>query len=55
MGVSRQTLGRLLEAAHRKVTHALCEGSALRIEGGSYHLPGNRCPRCVPHRHPEHP
>ena len=36
MGVSRATFGRVLDAAHRKVTQALVGGLALRIEGGSY-------------------
>jgi predicted DNA-binding protein (UPF0251 family)/predicted Fe-Mo cluster-binding NifX family protein len=35
MAISRQTFGRLLEGAHRKVTQALVEGQALRIEGGA--------------------
>jgi predicted DNA-binding protein (UPF0251 family) len=34
MGVSRQTLGRILESARRKVAGALVMGRALRIEGG---------------------
>jgi predicted DNA-binding protein (UPF0251 family) len=34
MGVSRQTFGRIIEAAHRKVAEALCHGKALQIEGG---------------------
>ena len=46
MGTSRATFGRLLDEAHRKVTRALLEGLALRIEGGSYHLAGESCPRC---------
>jgi predicted DNA-binding protein (UPF0251 family)/predicted Fe-Mo cluster-binding NifX family protein len=37
MGISRQTFGRLLERAHQKVTQALVEGQALRIEGGTFH------------------
>ncbi|MCX6831731.1 MAG: DUF134 domain-containing protein, partial [candidate division Zixibacteria bacterium] len=28
MGVSRQTFGRIIEAAHRKVAEALCHGKA---------------------------
>ncbi|BDU73565.1 hypothetical protein METEAL_27390 [Mesoterricola silvestris] len=36
MGVSRATFGRVLDAAHRKVTEALVGGLALRIEGGAY-------------------
>jgi len=34
MGVSRQTVGRILESARRKVAEALVQGKALRIEGG---------------------
>ena len=34
MGVSRQTVGRTLDAAHRKVAEALFGGKAIRIEGG---------------------
>jgi predicted DNA-binding protein (UPF0251 family) len=47
MAISRQTFGRLLDAAHQKVTRALSDGLALRIEGGSYHVQGDpACPRC---------
>lgn len=38
MGVSRATFGRVLDAAHRKVSRALVEGRALRIEGGSFRV-----------------
>ena len=34
MQVSRQTVGRILEAGRRKVADALVHGKALRIEGG---------------------
>ena len=34
MGVSRQTFGRIIEGARRKVAGALVDGKALRIEGG---------------------
>lgn len=34
MGVSRQTFGRIVEAARKKVADALVNGKALRIEGG---------------------
>ncbi|MCE1229973.1 MAG: DUF134 domain-containing protein [Firmicutes bacterium] len=40
MGVSRATFGRVLDMAHRKVTKALVEGCALRIEGGVFRTPG---------------
>jgi predicted DNA-binding protein (UPF0251 family) len=47
MGVSRATFGRVLEQAHRKVTRALVEGCALRIEGGSFTTIGpERCEHC---------
>jgi len=48
MGVSRATFGRVLDAAHRKVTKALVEGCALRIEGGSFCMIGpERCKLCL--------
>jgi uncharacterized protein len=34
MNVSRQTFGRIVEAARQKVARVLTEGFALRIEGG---------------------
>ena len=47
MGVSRATFGRVLDAAHRKVTKALVDGCALRIQGGSFCMIGpERCERC---------
>ncbi len=47
MGVSRATFGRVLDAAHRKVTTALVDGCALRIEGGSFCMVGPElCERC---------
>lgn len=33
MQISRQTFGRVLESAHKKVAQALIEGKAIRIEG----------------------
>jgi predicted DNA-binding protein (UPF0251 family) len=47
MGVSRPTFGRVLEAAHRKVTRALVEGRTLHIAGGSFCAEApERCARC---------
>ena len=46
MGVSRATFGRVLDAAHRKVTEALVSGCALRIEGGAYRIGSEKCERC---------
>ena len=49
MSVSRQTFGRIVEAAHRKLADVIVNGKALRIEGGPVSLAGAvplRCPRC---------
>ncbi|MFZ1615529.1 MAG: DUF134 domain-containing protein [Holophaga sp.] len=47
MGVSRATFGRVLDIAHRKVTKALVDGCALRIEGGFFCMTDPaRCERC---------
>jgi predicted DNA-binding protein (UPF0251 family)/predicted Fe-Mo cluster-binding NifX family protein len=35
MGVSRQTFGRIVERARRKVAAAIIEGKALRVDGGA--------------------
>jgi predicted DNA-binding protein (UPF0251 family) len=50
MGVSRQTIQRMITEARAKVIEALVTGKALRIEGGSYILKEGggryRCGRC---------
>ncbi len=49
MGVSRQTFGRALGSARRKVAQALVLGQALRIEGGAIAgdaPPPPACPYC---------
>lgn len=49
MNVSRQTFGRIVEAAHRKVADAIVNGKTLRIEGGPVSIEAvgtTRCPRC---------
>lgn len=49
MNVSRPTLGRILEKAHRKVADALYHGKILRIQGGCVELRRDaekRCPNC---------
>jgi hypothetical protein len=38
MDVSRQTFGRVLKEARRKVAESLIEGKALKIEGGAYRM-----------------
>ena len=34
MGISRQTFGRIIESAHKKISDVLINGKALKIEGG---------------------
>ena len=41
MNVSRQTFGRILESAHKKIADALVHGKALSIEGGPIELSGS--------------
>ncbi len=46
MNVSRQTFGRIVESARRKVAQVLSEGLALRIEGGEVELSEKRTFKC---------
>jgi predicted DNA-binding protein (UPF0251 family) len=48
MGVSRQTVGRVLEVGRRKVVAALTEGQAIVIDGGQYRVGPQRwrCREC---------
>jgi uncharacterized protein len=48
MKVSRPTFTRLLRSAHSKISDAVVNGKAIRIEGGDYRLLGNRfrCRKC---------
>jgi uncharacterized protein len=49
MNISRQTFGRIIEAARRKVADVLVNGKVLKIEGGSVSMNQERpvrCPRC---------
>ena len=41
MNVSRQTFGRIIESAHKKVADALVKGKALKIEGGEFEMASN--------------
>ena len=52
MGVSRGTIGRLLERAHRIVADALLGGKALRLEGGPITMPPGTCDACSAHDGP---
>jgi len=42
MGISRQTLGRILAEAQSKIAKALLEGMAIRIEGADYAVPAKQ-------------
>jgi hypothetical protein len=49
MNVSRQTFGRIVEAARRKVADVIVNGKILKIEGGSVSMKAEKpahCPRC---------
>jgi predicted DNA-binding protein (UPF0251 family) len=46
MNISRQTFGRIIEAAHRKVADVLVNGKVLRIEGGSVSMRAEKPVRC---------
>lgn len=48
MGVSRPTFQRILTASRQKVTQALVEGKAIRVEGGHYEYVARRlrCTEC---------
>lgn len=38
MNISRQTFGRIIDAAHKKIADVLINGKALKIEGGEISL-----------------
>ncbi len=46
MSVSRQTFGRIMESAHRKVADVLINGKAMKIEGGVIELAKTRKFKC---------
>ena len=49
MEVSRQTFGRIITSARKKVAEALVDGKALRIDGGEFRTPKLRtfvCGQC---------
>ena len=51
MKVSRQTFGRIIESAHKKVAEALVKGKALKIEGGEFEMAPMRKFRCSDCQH----
>ena len=49
MDISRQTFGRIIDTAHKKIADVLINGKALKIEGGDVSIEEMkrvRCPRC---------
>jgi predicted DNA-binding protein (UPF0251 family) len=46
MKVSRQTFGRIIDSAHKKVAEALVKGKALKIEGGEFEMADTRKFKC---------
>lgn len=46
MNVSRQTFGRIIESARKKVAEVLVRGKALKIEGGEFEMAEMRKFRC---------
>ncbi len=51
MNISRQTFGRIIESAHKKIADVLISGKALKIEGGEVNLKENSsCGRGYGHR-----
>lgn len=51
MKISRQTFGRIVSAARKKVAQALVDGMSIRIEGGIVEMRGLRSFRCFECRH----
>jgi len=49
MNISRQTLGRILESAHKKIADALVHGKALLIKGGPIEIIAPRVEAGPPH------
>ncbi|MDQ7825453.1 MAG: DUF134 domain-containing protein [Candidatus Eremiobacteraeota bacterium] len=47
MGVSRQTFGRIIETARRKVADALVSGHTLKVGGGAIEISGTGILLCV--------
>ena len=46
MNISRQTFGRIIDSAHKKVAEALVQGKALKIEGGDFEMNDMRKFQC---------
>jgi predicted DNA-binding protein (UPF0251 family) len=46
MNISRQTFGRIVDSAHKKIAEMLINGKALRIEGGEVSVRGSKKAVC---------
>jgi predicted DNA-binding protein (UPF0251 family) len=46
MKVSRQTFGRIIDSAHKKMAEVLVQGKALKIEGGEFEMAAMRKFKC---------
>ncbi|MGV8058493.1 MAG: DUF134 domain-containing protein [Smithellaceae bacterium] len=46
MNISRQTFGRIIESAHKKIADVLINGKALKIEGGKVSVGEKKHPEC---------
>lgn len=47
MNISRQTLGNIVQSAHKKIAEALIKGKAIKIEGGTIeYMRKLYCPAC---------
>jgi len=42
MNISRQTFGRIIDGAHKKIADVLIHGKALKIEGGEVSIEGKK-------------
>lgn len=51
MDISRQTFGRIIEAARKKISEALVKGKALRIEGGVFECASGKRFECKDCKH----
>ena len=51
MNISRQTFGRIIESAHKKIADALINGKALEIEGEESEVDSTRKFRCQDCQH----
>jgi uncharacterized protein len=51
MGVSRQTFGRIVESAHRKIAETLVHAKALEIKGGEIEMVNQREFQCSDCKH----